>query len=228
MSPPRPEKPMSRTRKGLPSLAAVSRAFAGARATPDVRRAARAIARRCASCEARDVAELALALHARGHRWWACEILEASPRARSEMRVHEIEALARGLDSWSEVDVFACFVAGPCWREGRLSDAHIARWARSMDRWLRRLALVATVPLNLRSRGGEGGARRTLAVCARLVGDRDDMVVKALSWALRELGKRDPRSVRAFLAAHRDRLARRVVREVETKLATGLKQPRRR
>jgi hypothetical protein len=45
---------------------------------------------------------------------------------------------------------------------------------------------------------------------------------------LRALSKPDPRSVRKFLAEHRHELARRVVREVETKLATGVKQPRKR
>ena len=48
------------------------------------------------------------------------------------------------------------------------------------------------MPLNLRAAGGTGDAERTLAVCAQLAADRDDMVVKALSWALRELIVWDP------------------------------------
>ena len=54
------------------------------------------------------------------------------------------------------------------------------------------------------------------------------MVVKALSWALRELGKKHPEKARKFLADHRRDLAARVIREVENKLTTGLKNPRRR
>ena len=50
------------------------------------------------------------------------------------------------------------------------------------------------------------------------------MVVKALSWALRELVVRDPGAVRTFLDEHD--LAARVRREVTNKLQTGLKQPR--
>jgi len=49
------------------------------------------------------------------------------------------------------------------------------------------------------------------------------MVVKALSWALRELSKRDPTSVAAFLREHEMRLASRVRREVKTRLETGRK-----
>ena len=60
-----------------------------------------------------------------------------------------------------------------------------------------------------------------------LVKDRDDMVVKALSWALRELAKRDSKSVREFLAEHEHELAPRVLREVNNKLEFGLKNARR-
>ncbi|HUS10646.1 MAG TPA: DNA alkylation repair protein, partial [Pyrinomonadaceae bacterium] len=65
------------------------------------------------------------------------------------------------------------------------------RWARSKNRWLRRTALVSTVPLNNKARGGRGDSERTLMICEMLLDDRDDMVIKALSWALRELSKRD-------------------------------------
>lgn len=131
------------------------------------------------------------------------------------------------MDSWSAVDTFGRILAGPAWREGLVSDEVIDRWARSDDRWWRRAALVSTVALNVRSRGRRGDAPRTLAVCRRLVADPDDMVVKALSWALRALVIHDPHAVRAFLQEHDDVLAALVKREVGNKLATGLKNPRR-
>jgi 3-methyladenine DNA glycosylase AlkD len=84
------------------------------------------------------------------------------------------------------------------------------------------------VPLNLRSRGGTGDAGRTLDICRRLAADGDDMVVKALSWALRELVVWDPEAVRRFLDVNQDVLAARVRREVRSKLETGRKHPARR
>jgi 3-methyladenine DNA glycosylase AlkD len=60
-----------------------------------------------------------------------------------------------------------------------------------------------------------------------LVADRDDMVVKALSWALRELAKRDPASVVRFMRDEDGRVPARVRREVTSKLMTGLKTPSR-
>ena len=80
--------------------------------------------------------------------------------------------------------------------------------------------------MNVRSQGGKGDAPRTLQVCRLLAADPDDMVVKALSWALRELVGHDPRAVRAFLDEYEMVLAGRVKREVQHKLETGLKNPR--
>ena len=138
-----------------------------------------------------------------------------------------VEALGEGLSSWDEVDSFACTVSGNAWRDGQIDDATIAEWATSSDRWWRRAALVSTVALNLKSRGGGGDVRRTLWACDMLIADRDDMVVKALSWALRALAVRDPAAVRAYLDEHDLQLAQRVRREVQTKLDTGLKNIRR-
>jgi hypothetical protein len=138
-----------------------------------------------------------------------------------------VDRFAKGLSDGGSIDLFGVTIAGVAWREGRLSDAHVRRWARSPDRWRRRLALVSTVPLNSRARGGLGDTSRTLGVCRVLVDDRDDMVVKALSWALRELAKRDPKGVARFLQEEDERLAPRVRREVRTKLETGRKVARR-
>ena len=120
-------------------------------------------------------------------------------------------------------------MSGVAWREGALGDAHIAAFARSGDRWMRRAALVSTVPLNNRARGAtnpKGDSKRTQRICRMLLDDRDDMVVKAMSWALRELAIRDRASVESFLSRHQSRLAPRVRREVQNKLTTGLKNPR--
>jgi 3-methyladenine DNA glycosylase AlkD len=51
------------------------------------------------------------------------------------------------------------------------------------------------------------------------------MVIKAMSWSLRELAKRDPKIVERFLLIEEDRLSPRVKREVRNKLRTGLKSP---
>jgi 3-methyladenine DNA glycosylase AlkD len=175
-----------------------------------------------------EVLALALKTLASGQRYLAYELLRAAPRALAAARVKDIRQFAAGMTTWSDVDCFGCFVAGVAWRTGRISDKEIARFASSKDKWWRRAALVATVPLNAKSRGATsatGDATRTLAVCTRLLDDREDMVVKAMSWALRELAKRNPRAVRTFLSKHGERVSARVRREVTNKLTTGRKSP---
>jgi 3-methyladenine DNA glycosylase AlkD len=138
----------------------------------------------------------------------------------------EVERLGKGIAGWGDIDCFGCFIAGPAWRAGRLSDQVVRTWARSTDWCWRRAALVSTVPLNSRAQGGSGDTKRTLMICRMLVADRQDLVVKALSWVLREPAKRDPEGAREFLWAHGERLAPGVLREVGNKLDTGLKNPK--
>src|SRR5262249_46004511 len=161
------------------------------------------------------------------YRFLAYELLLKHKAALSSLGPKDVLRLPRGLDNWGAVATFACYVSGPAWRQNQLNDDLIHRWARSKDRWQRRAAVVSTVPLNNKAHGGTGDSRRTLAVCRLVVGDRDDMVVKALSWALRELSKRYPEVVRQFLSEHEAELAPRVIREVRNKLSTGRKSGKR-
>src|SRR6266702_3274238 len=161
------------------------------------------------------------------YRFVAYELVSYHKAALRSLGEKELELFGQGIDSWEDVDTFACYLAGPAWREHQVSNELIHRWARSEDRWWRRCSLVCTVALNNKARGGSGDTTRTLEVCRILVSDRDDMVVKAMSWSLRELSRRDPDSIQAFLDEYQSKLAPRVVREVNTKLTTGLKNPRR-
>jgi 3-methyladenine DNA glycosylase AlkD len=176
----------------------------------------------------RDVVEVARHLHRGGThegRQLGYELLEGRKDARSLLRVRGLRALGKGNDNWASVDGFSVCVSGPVWREGLIGDGEVLRWAGSPDRWWRRTALVSTVPLNLRSRGGTGDSRRTLAVCEALAEDQDPMVAKALSWALRSLIPHDAASVRRFLKNRKEVLASLVRREVRNKLETGKKKP---
>jgi 3-methyladenine DNA glycosylase AlkD len=161
------------------------------------------------------------------HRFVAYELVHYHHATLRSLSERELELLGRGIASWEVVDTFACYLSGPAWREQQVPDTLIEGWAHSPDRWWRRAALVSTVPLNLKARGGRGDTARTLLICRLLVTDRDDMVVKAMSWALRELSRHDAQAVRDFLVKYQGQLAARVVREVQHKLTTGLKHPRR-
>lgn len=196
------------------------------RNTPNVRAVRRNYSRLLKAADPEIVLAVARELLGRyGQRWVAYELIEAHRPTFQSLRAAELEELGQGIDSWSTVDAFGRTLSGPAWRDGQVAEEVIHRYAHSGDRWWRRAALVSTVALNVRSRGGAGDVPRTLATCRLLVDDRDDMVVKALSWALRELVIHDPGAVEDFLDEHDDRLAARVKRKVRNKLETGLKNP---
>ena len=165
-------------------------------------------------------------LFTHNHRWQAYELIAAHKAAFRSLGVAELEQFGQGINSWWTTDAFARTLSGPAWRDGQVSDELIVRWAGSPDLWWRRAALVSTVAFNVRSQGGKGDVPRTLAICRLLVADHEDMVVKALSWALRELVYFDPLAVEGFLRENEQVLAGRVKREVGSKLRTGLKNPR--
>jgi hypothetical protein len=168
----------------------------------DLRRIRRELSRGLRRAPAHEVLALARGLFDPSdfaRRFVASELVACHPASLASLGAKDLAFFGRGLDSWVAVDVFACFLSGPAWRERQVPDSLVHRWARSKDRWWRRASLVSTVPLNCKARGGRGDSARTLEV-----------------------------AVRSFLAKHQDALAARVLREVRAKLETGLKNPRRR
>lgn len=162
-----------------------------------------------------------------GYRWVAYELIIEHKDAISKIGEAELKELGAGIGHWGDVDAFAGYLAGPAWQLGQIDDDLVHKWARSEDRWWRRAALVCTIALNRPTFGGKGDVRRTIAVCKILADDKDDMVVKAMSWALRELIRHDVNAVLNFLEKYDDVLASRVKREVMNKITTGLKNPKR-
>ena len=188
----------------------------------------RAYSKRLKNATAEQMVELAHTLRREhGQHWLGWELLRYHRAGFAGLGPDEVEALGEGINSWGSVDGYARIIAGPAWLHGLVTDELIHAWARSEDLWWRRAALVSTVALNMRSHGGYGDTPRTLAVCRMLVDDHEDMVVKAMSWALCALVVHDPDAVWAFLREYDDRLGARAKREVRNKLTTGLKNPRR-
>ncbi len=195
---------------------------------PDLRAIVRDVSKRLRDAPPEEVLRLADAVIDAGAfegRQVAYELIYRHRGAMAALTAERVEALGRGIDNWASVDAFAGTISGPLWARGGLDDATIVRWARSPDRWWRRAAVVSTVVLSRESKGA--ASARTLAVCELVASDRDDMVAKALSWALRALSQFDRDAVIAFVERHESELPARVRREVATKLATGLKSKRR-
>jgi 3-methyladenine DNA glycosylase AlkD len=114
-------------------------------------------------------------------------------------------ASTRHINNWDLVDASAEHIVG-----AELVDrdrAPLLALARSEVVWERRIAIVATFHFIKR---GELGP--TLRVAELLLGDRHDLIHKAVGWMLREVGKRDPPAEEAFLRAHYRQMPRTMLR----------------
>jgi 3-methyladenine DNA glycosylase AlkD len=94
-------------------------------------------------------------------------------------------------------------------------------WVTSDHMWTRRAALVMTLPWT-RDRFAKPAdlavRERVLGWCEMLAPDRDWFIQKAIAWWLRDLGKKDPDRVRAWLDAHGQGLAPFARREAARQL----------
>jgi 3-methyladenine DNA glycosylase AlkD len=89
------------------------------------------------------------------------------------------------------------------WVPARLDE--VEAWTTSPHMWTRRAALVMTLPWTrmVHPKPADLAIReRVLGWAAGYVPDRDWFIQKAVAWWLRDLSKRDPERVRAFLAEH--------------------------
>ncbi|MFQ5577394.1 MAG: DNA alkylation repair protein [Anaerolineae bacterium] len=156
-------------------------------------------------------------------RTLAIELLRRYPRTISRLTWGHFDRWRRALDNWSLTDALGTTIFGP-WLlaapDIRLN--YLEQLIADEDVWSRRLALVATVPIN-RGRTGFTIPELTLTLINRVKDERHPMITKAVSWALRELTKTHRDSVAGYLEKNRDILAPHITREVSNKLRTGLK-----
>lgn len=141
----------------------------------------------------------------------------------AELTKKDLKAMNYKLDNWASVDAFSVYLNGRAWKLGILQDKDLIEMIKSNSVWQRRIAVVSTIPLNRKDKKSLPQPERTLMICDFIVADHEDMVVKALSWALRELSKQEPDVVRNYIEKHREVLHKRVLREVNNKLTYGTK-----
>ncbi len=111
--------------------------------------------------------------------------IENDKKTLNILTENDIDALGVNMDNWISVDNYGVLILGYAWREGIISIDKIKSYLKSDDFWIRRLAIVATVSLNQKARGGKGDSKQTIEICQLAINDHSDMINKALSWALR-------------------------------------------
>jgi len=109
------------------------------------------------------------------------------------------------INNWDLVDCSAPQIVGAHLLHG--GRGFLRDLARSASLWDRRIAMLATFHYIK-----AGDFDDALAIARMLLGDREDLIHKAVGWMLREVGKRDRKALERFLRAHADRMPRTTLR----------------
>jgi len=135
----------------------------------------------------------------------------AAAKLLTQARIRPDDAVWRLIVSWvPQFDAWA-IADHVCSAGGRRLIANPDRldqvdsWTRDPNMWVRRAALVMTLPWTKMTHPDDDDlARRDriLGWAASYVPDRDWFIQKAIAWWLRDLSKHDPDRVRAFLDQH--------------------------
>jgi 3-methyladenine DNA glycosylase AlkD len=112
------------------------------------------------------------------------------------------------LDNWALVDCFCAAVLSPFFERRPELLPRLLDWVKDGCMWMRRAAVVSLVPFARKGRHLD----LAYALVERLLGDREDLMHKALGWLLREAGKPEPARLRRFLLRHGPALPRTTLR----------------
>lgn len=131
---------------------------------------------------------------------------ERSEDAGERRRIYDLYLSSTAhIDNWDLVDSSAAQIVG-----GYLQDrdrAPLHALARSASLWERRIAMIATFYFIRRNDFDDA-----LRIAAVLIGDRENLIHKAVGWMLREVGQRDREAEEAFLKRHYETMPRTMLR----------------
>ncbi|MFO0865890.1 MAG: DNA alkylation repair protein [Gemmataceae bacterium] len=121
------------------------------------------------------------------------------------------------INNWDLVDTSAPQIVG-----GWLVDHDrriLTTWAKSPRLWTRRIAVLATYHF-IRQNDFDD----ILRLAAKLLGDRDDLMHKAVGWMLREVGKRGESALDAFLVERCRAMPRTMLRYAIEKMTPAKRE----
>jgi 3-methyladenine DNA glycosylase AlkD len=110
------------------------------------------------------------------------------------------------ISNWDLVDVTAPII-GEYLIDSDDPYILLDKLARSRSLWQRRVSIVFTFAF-IRS----GDIEPTFVMAEKLLGDKHDLIHKAVGWALREAGKLNGIALRKFLTAHSHEMPRTMLR----------------
>jgi 3-methyladenine DNA glycosylase AlkD len=146
--------------------------------------------------------------HTLAQQLWATGILDARILAAlvdepDRVTPRQMERWARDFDSWAVCDACCLHLFD------RTPYAHVKvrAWSGRKEEFVKRAAFALMAALAVHEQeGGDDAFRAFLILCEREAGDARNFVKKAVNWALRQIGKRNP-ALRAAAVASAERIA---------------------
>ena len=121
-----------------------------------------------------------------------------------------VERMLREAKTWALVDALAPHIAGPLVERFPELTKTLDRWAADGDFWVRRASMLTLlVPL----RKGGGDFERFGRYADAMLGEREFFIRKAIGWVLREVAKKRPALVTAWLLPRAKRASGLTFRE---------------
>jgi 3-methyladenine DNA glycosylase AlkD len=118
----------------------------------------------------------------------------------------------RYVNNWDLVDLSAPYLTGVFWYNKDLTEL----WdlAKSGELWSERIAVITTFGFIKK-----GHYNTTLELCEFFLNHKHDLIHKATGWMLREVGKRDLKTLLGFLDKHHKTMPRTMLRYSIEKLS---------
>ena len=143
-------------------------------------------------------------------RMAAAVLLELHPKLLSPGDLPLIERLLRESLTWALVDWLSGDVVGAILARSRVEVAPVLdRWASDPDFWIRRSSLLA----ELRFVKAGGDLASFLRRADAMLDEKEFFIRKAIGWVLREVSKKRPREVIAWIGPRTHRASGVTMRE---------------
>jgi 3-methyladenine DNA glycosylase AlkD len=110
--------------------------------------------------------------------------------------------------NWATTDAMCGVLIGPLLLQYPELAPRMRAWARDRNMWVRRASIVGLIP---RARRGES-LDLVYEIARRLHADQEDLIQKAVGWALREAGKTDMPRLERYLRANGAAIPRTTLR----------------
>jgi 3-methyladenine DNA glycosylase AlkD len=103
----------------------------------------------------------------------------------------------KDIKSWDQIDAVSTFIIGKILIKFPELEKEIIKLSESNNFWIRRIAIVSTLPLIKK-----GNLNLTLKLAEKYVKDKEPYIQKATGWMLREAAKQKPEIIKKFVLKH--------------------------